>query len=244
MQCRLRGPLVAAAVVSAVLAACGTGGYSGAEPAEGDGSTNRDAGDAAGADSEFFERTYGDAELERSTPMERCLASDPSDTPEGVEAGLEMDMEEFCTALHDADPDEFDVWYGDGEASLESGGPDSDLDNESAPDLPAKPEPGAEAAYVAAVDAESQAVYDAFPRLRDSFTDKDLAQIGFANCAQMGAFTLDEIFMKAYEETGIAQDEDPDFLIANFVWSTILNAPAKLCPEHEDAVEKWKASSH
>lgn len=232
---------MAAVVASAILAACGTGGYSGAEPPEGD-SANQDAGDAAGADSEFFQRNYGEAETDAATPMDKCLASDPSNTAEGIEAGLNMDMEEFCTSLQGSDPESFDSWYG--ETPADPAADEANLDENYIPELPAVPEPGADAAYVDAVDAESRAAYDAFPGLRDAFTDEDLVKIGNANCAQMDAFTLDEIFMKAYDEMGVTQEEDSMFLLANFVWSTILNAPATLCPKHEDDVKEWKASAH
>lgn len=99
--------------------------------------------------------------------------------------------------------------------------------------------------YASTVLGESPDVLEAMPELRDELTPEALTDAGRDICADIHAGkTLDEIFMTTYyDEAGMDETTDPDFVFADFVWSAILNAPI-LCPENQGVVDDWEAAAH
>lgn len=104
---------------------------------------------------------------------------------------------------------------------------------------------GAEAVYVTRVHFANTEMIQAGREAGSAILNSDILETGQGVCEQMSeGMTFDEIYMTGYEEIGGLENEDPNFMMANFVWSFILEAPDTICPEHQQAKADWEASAH
>jgi hypothetical protein len=146
-----------------------------------------------------------------------------------------------CFAIADADDIVFTIYTPNDGRTLDYflGGPSDDTSEKASTG-------DAEADYVARVQEAGKPILHEFPDAAATLEDTEtIVEQGAEVCSMIGdGMTLDEIYMQADSEAGVPLEEDPNFMFANFLWATILEAPDTICPEHADVVDEWKAAAH